>query len=95
MIRFQLCLFRATGKGFIHGVYTTLPAAVHVLEGILTTKHPCDPSVSEIAQEFVKVAPWVSVLAPVEADRWWRELDRVSFPAATVRQQVKEILCIK
>ena len=59
---------------------------------ILRRKHPCNPTVGKIAQEFVNYAFFSGRMQPWEEDMWWRKLHSVTFPVGTVSNQSHGIL---
>jgi hypothetical protein len=59
---------------------------------ILGRKHPCNPTVGKIAQEFMNYTFFSGRTQPREEDMWWRELHSVTFPAGTVSNQSRGIL---
>ena len=87
------CLLCVTGRARLHGhVVGSLSTAHSVLMMILGRKHPCNPTVRKIAQEFMNYAFFSSRTQPQEEDMWWHELHSITFPAGTVSNQSCGIL---
>ena len=81
-------LLHVTGRAHLHGnVVGSLPTAHSVLMKILRRKHPCNPTVGKITQEFVNFAIFANKIQPREEDILWHELHSVTFPVGTVSNQ--------
>lgn len=79
-------MLRAKGMLAIDGITQDDPPPFTLLVAILTTRHPCDEAVAEIAAEFARIFSYLENDGlPVKEDTmWWRDIPNASFPASTV-----------
>lgn len=85
------CLFRASGKAYLHLHPIQLPNVLDVLLILVSNKNPCHPRIDQVAEICRRDLLLTRDLPIREIDMWWKDLSNASFPVLSVSIQKPDL----